>query len=152
MSNLSEPMVFEDEIIEVPVTLKGRNYVLKPLNAGSVATYKNKATSNVVLDDNGKVTSLGNTGELEPLAVHLALFYNDPSFDKINGTRVPLAVVNSLPGKIVGKLAERVVAISGLQEDNIPETIESLEKKIEALKEAEARLKNESAPSTEQSE
>lgn len=152
MSNLSEPMVFEDELVEVPVTIKGRNYVLKPLNAGSVVTYKNKATSGVVLDDAGKVVGLGNTGELEPLAVHLALFYDDPSFDKINGTRVPLAVINSLPGKVVGKLAQRVVAISGLQEDNIPDTIETLEEKIKALKETEARLKNEPAPSTEQSE
>lgn len=152
MSDLSEPMIFEEtELIEVPVTIRGKGYLLKPLNAGSVVTYKNKATSGVVLDSEGKVVGLSNVGELEPLAVHLSLHYNDKFFEKINGQRVPLAVVNGFGGKTVQKLAERVKLISDLEEDT-PETIEMLEKKIAKIREREEALKNESAPLTEPSE
>ena len=153
MSDLSVPMIFENEgTVEVPVTIRGKGYLLKPLNAGSVALYKNKATSNVVLDETGKVKGLGNVGEMEPYAVHLSLHYNDPIFVTENGKRVPLAVVNLLPGKIVEQLAKRVTLISDLREDVAGETIEALEKKLAEARERELKLKNESAPLTEPSE
>lgn len=152
MSDLSEPMIFEEtELVEVSVTIRGKGYLLKPLNAGAIVLYKNKATSGIVLDAEGKVKGLNNVGELEPLAVHLSLHYDDKFFEKQNGSRVPLAVVNNFGGKTVQMLAERVKLISDLQEDT-PETIEILEKKIAAIREREEALKNEQAPLTEPSE
>lgn len=151
MSNLSEPMVFEvNDPIEVPVKIGNKDYLLKQVNAGGVVIYKNQAAAGMILDSSGNLKGL-KVGELDPLAVHLSLYYNDLSFGKLNGSRVPLSEVNAFDPKIVAKLAERARLISNMEEES-GDTIEILEKKLQQAREKEELLKNESGPSTDQSE
>jgi len=147
------PMNFDEDdlaLIQIPVTYKGKTYLLTEAFGDAVAQWRNAQLAGTTMrqseDDGVKTISLGGMADSEPLLVALCLFSPGPDGNLILDARgnvdrkhqVPLSVVRSWPQRLVGPLFERVKEISRLNE---VETMESLEKKIADLQKRLGKLK-----------
>lgn len=146
-----EPLVFDLEPIEIPVTIKGkdkivRNYILCEASEAAASRYTNaqlKATKMVEGADGSKVGSVDGLSDTEALLTSLCLFELTE-----NGGRktVELSFVRGLPHRISEPLFKKAEEISGL---NSEQTEEQLKKKIKELQGKLVKLKNESKEETE---
>jgi len=134
---MTEPIVFDLAMQEVSYTIGEENYTLKEASGAVIVQYDNARYSKTRLTG-GKVSGLGNMGDLDPLLVSLCLFLGDATVP------VPLTVIKNWPSRIVKALAEKVKEISGLEIEDEEETIKDLEKRIEEMKAKEESEGNDS--------
>jgi hypothetical protein len=134
MAGSTDELNFESlEPTTVPVTFKGRKYVLKEASSDATCKWRNSGLQGAQVRD-GKVSSLGNVADLEPLLVSLCLFDVTDGGEK----PVPLKTVREWPYKVVSALFNRARDISGLAEEE--DTEESLTKRIDELTAKRERL------------
>lgn len=142
-----EPLVFDDIApIEVPVTIKGKSYVLREANEAASARYKNmqfKAMKLAEGIDGSKTSSIDGMAETEALLVSLCLFEKTENGGEKN---VPLEEIKRLPHRVIEPLFKRAEEISGLQNK---ETKEDLVKKIKECQAKIAKLKANEASNNE---
>lgn len=132
----TDELNFDLTPVEVPVTIGGKAYVLREASEAAACTWKNTAISKARVRD-GKVESLGNLADQQPLLVSLCLFESgEPGKEK----PVSLQTVKSWPSRVVSALFDRAKAMSKLGEDETPETVTSLDDKMHALMEKRERL------------
>lgn len=117
-----EEMNFDDlsEIV-IPVSIKGKKYILVEADGDATAKYKNKMLSCSKFAE-GKMTSVQGMADIEPYLLSLCMFVvrNDRRFPVAEG------VVRSWPGKVIKKLYTKAREISELDAE---ETLESLTEK-----------------------
>lgn len=101
---------FDSLEVEFPFTYKGVEYQLRSAS-GSAAREFNNARINRISFNNGKASGIKNLGDLPPLLVHLC------SFDASSGKQVPMGVVDTWPAKMVEKLYQKALDISGLRDE-----------------------------------
>lgn len=106
-----KPIEFND-LIEVPVTFKGEEYVLREATAEASAAYVSAKTKTLRFDSSGNFSSFGNVGDLPLLLVSMCLFRVGES------KPVPKSEIKKFGTRIVLRLYERALDISGLDEDN----------------------------------
>lgn len=146
LSNPMDPIEFESlDIIEIPVTLAGQQYVLREADGNAATVYKSAVVRSIRMVD-GKTS--GISGELP--AADLALLASCLFLVSEKG-KVPVAqkLIASWPGRVSKALAERCKTISEL---NPVETKESLTKQLEQIKEKLAKLEGPSLPKDEQND
>jgi hypothetical protein len=95
--------------VTVDYFIGGKPFQLREATSDGAAKFRNAAAGTARITD-GKVSGVGNVGDLEPLLVSLCLFDGD-------GKPVPLSVVRQWPGRVVRKLFDKAKTISGLDED-----------------------------------
>lgn len=118
MSNLA-PMEYEtDELAEVPVKIKGVDYVLLEADSDKAVAYRNKLVSSTIFDNEGRPSGVGSIADGEPTLVASCLF--KVLKDK-TGVRtlepVDEKTVRSWRNKIVTDLFNRLREISNLKEE-----------------------------------
>ena len=121
-----EPLVFDDlEPVEVPVTIKGKDYVLKEASSDAAVKFRNANAAGATLtqdaNERTKVT-MGSIADSEPLLVSLCLFevrkddkgnvMINPSTGKAVHGAVALGWVRGLKNSIVKALFDKVMEIS----------------------------------------
>lgn len=150
----TEPMDFDLAPIRIPVTVRGKRYILSDATAGAVVQYRNALMKSTRMID-GKVSGVEGMADAEPLLVSLCLSNlskDDPLAPATDpgGNPVPvgIAVVKSFPSSAMKILFDRIKEISGLNDD---ESEETLAKRIEVdqKKLASMRAGGEPSPKAE---
>ena len=138
---MSESMTFDSlSLIEVPVKIIDKNYVLREASEDAACRWRNSQVSGAKMVD-GKVSGLGNLADGEPLLVSLCLFELVPEVKQFpDGKPVPLQTVRSWPARVVKQLFAKAKEISGLSEGE--ESIEDLEKQQSKLADRIADMRN----------
>jgi len=121
--DLLEPMVFDDEDLAVPITIRGVEYVLKEATGGAACKFKNAQIACTELQD-GKPVRVHNIANTEPFLVSLCLFDRD-------GNAVPEAVIRRWPSRVQKALFERAKSISELGNDEPEETVQAAAKNVQ---------------------
>tara|TARA_R110002020_G_scaffold376130_3_gene587310 strand:+ start:29126 stop:29548 length:423 start_codon:yes stop_codon:yes gene_type:complete len=103
-----EALVFTDELIEIPVTIGEKKYTLKEASGDTVVRYKNAITRATTFKD-GKLSSVSNINDSEPLLVSLCLFQE-------NGLPVSLTLVRSFKNSTLEVLFDKAKEISNLDQ------------------------------------
>lgn len=128
-------------LIEVPVSIAGKKYVLREASEATAAAYRNASIAGAKVED-GKLTEMpSNLAGVQSLLVARCLFPLDDE-DKARPTSVSQVTVNNWPARIVKPLFEKTKEISELDED---ESIEELVKQRVKLDERIAKLQKDSA-------
>ena len=133
------PLVFNDLApISVPVEIAGKQYLLKEASEDAACRFRNARFEGAKLSDDGRMMSVGNMADVEPLLVSLCLF----ELYGVNGDTkerpVLLSQVRAWPPRVVKPLFEKVKEMSdGLEEKP---TKESLTKQIEKLQALQGTL------------
>lgn len=110
----TDEIVFDSlDLIEVPVTLAGKKYVLIEADGETAAGMKNRIIRSSKVSDEGKVTLGDGIADAEAFLVGQCL-YRDESGGR---TRIGEATVRSWPARVVKALYERARQISGLDDD-----------------------------------
>jgi hypothetical protein len=126
-----QPMVFDDvEPIEIPVSIKGKSYILREASESAAARYKNaqlKAMKRSESADGSSVTNLDGIAETELLLVSVCLFEKTETGEKTVDTNW----LKTLPHRVVAPLFQRAEEISGLAKKS--KTEEELVKEIKSL-------------------
>lgn len=134
-----EPLNFDDiALIEIPVKIGSKRYVLREATGDAACKYKNAQMACAKFNADGKPAGVGNMADTEPLLVSLCLFEVDDQGQPLK-TSVPLQTVRGWPARIQKALFEKVQAISQLE---IKETKETLTEKIDRMREQLGRLEN----------
>jgi len=138
----TESLSFDLSLIEIPVTIGERAYILREASGDAACKYRNALLSCTDLDPNtGKPVRITGMANVEPLLVSLCLFYED------TGASVPLGVIKSWPSRILKSLFEKTKDISDLGEETDEEELEKAIKLVEdSKKKKEETAKNESEP------
>jgi hypothetical protein len=133
--SLLAPMDFNDlEPVRIPVPYRGVEYVLCEASEADAVKWNNfKLQSGRFDPATGKFSGHGDLAASEPLLVSLCLFLPPGTPGGEPTKRVPLAVVNSWPAKVVARLFERAKAISELDGREEPDTVESVTAQIAEL-------------------
>lgn len=125
-------MNFDDiALIEIPVKIGDKKYVLREATGEAAAKYKNAQMACAKFNSEGKPSGVGNMADTELLLVHLCLFETDPQ-GQATLINVPLPRVRSWPVRITRALFEKAQQISQLE---MKETKETLTEKIGRLRE-----------------
>jgi hypothetical protein len=154
-------MNFDDlTLTEIPVTYRGRRYVLTEASGDAVCRWRNALLRATKLGPDGKPVAIEGLADAEPLLVSRCLYvpdkdgrlrltphgFPDPNY------LVPLEDVRGWEGRVVGALFEKVKEISHL---DMLETKEGLEEQMVKLKDrlaemgnGEGKLKNSLKPTT----
>lgn len=125
--DLRAPMEFETaELIEVPVKIEGKDYVLREADEAAAVAYTDArmAATKFESDANDKirVTGMDGLAKVRPLLVSKCLFKvceDDPD----SMEPVPYEAVLRMKPHIVKELFERAKLISNLEEKETPEEI-----------------------------
>lgn len=152
-SDLTSPIEFDSpEPIIVPVTYKGKRYVLKEASEAAAVAYRNAQLKGARYDKDGNPIGNVSIAEAEPVLVQHCVFEVYGSDDRQRP--VLMSQVLDWHPKFVRQLFERVKAISQIDDDVTEETIlaqigrlQSMLERIRAGKEqpetaAEASAKN----------
>lgn len=120
-TNLLAPIDYDadnKEPVEIPVTYKGRKYVLKEADGSVSFAYRSAAGKGVrLVDEKVQADSITGTIEAEFTLVGGCLYHTEGEMkDKAVGT----LFAKSLPNRLLKELYERAKVISGL--DNKPMT------------------------------
>jgi hypothetical protein len=139
---MSDELNFDDlSLIEVPVTIAGKKYVLREADEDTAAAYRNAAIAGARIED-GQLTEMpSNLAGVQSLLVSRCLFPCAESGSP-SSKPVPREVVGSWPSRIVKPLFERAKEISELDED---ETLEGLVEQQAKLGKRIAKMRKESA-------
>lgn len=71
---MADEMVFEDlEPVEVPVSIRGRKYLLREADGAAAVKYRNANTRGARMDKDAKIVTLGEIAEAEPVLVAACL-------------------------------------------------------------------------------
>lgn len=106
-------MRFESiELIEIPVELGDKKYVLREATGAVACKYRDALLSNTQMGSDGKA-SIKINNETEVLLVSLSIFETD-------GRPVSIATVKGWPSRIVKALYTKVKEISELDEKEAP--------------------------------
>ncbi len=135
---MSEEFRFDDLApVAIPVTFRGKHYVLTEASAGDVLAWRIRQYQHARFDAEGNATerSVQDVFESQTFLVSCCLYLADrpgaPPLDAEDNLdrskRVPLEMVRAWPDRIIDKLLEKVMAISEL---NVKETKEALEKRL----------------------
>lgn len=127
-------------LIEVPVTIEGKKYVLREASEAAAADYRNASIAGAKVED-GQLTEMpSNLAGVQALLVARCLF----PLEGGEPSPRPIAqnVLNGWPSRVIKPLFEKVKEISELDED---ESLEELQKQRSKLDERIAKLKKESA-------
>jgi len=116
------------DLIRVPVKIAGAAYVLQEASAGAGRDYRNAQNKTFKIAD-GKMVGMENTADLDLLLVSLCLF-KEMSTPGILSP-VPLITLQEWPDKVIAALSTKAKEISDLDDKD---TVETVDKKIEALK------------------
>lgn len=128
-------MNFESiEPISIPVTIAGKNYVLKEATADVACKYRNIILKSTKLNVDGRVTSMEGLADAEPFLVSLCLFEVDG--DKLKP--VPITTIRSWPNRIQKALFAEAKNISELDEKEteaiLQKRIKDSQEKLEGLR------------------
>lgn len=135
-------MNFDDlSLIEVPVTIAGKKYVLREASEATAAVYRNASIAGAKLED-GKLSEMPkNLGGIQSLLVSRCLLACDTETGEAVNP-VSREIINDWPSRIVKPLFEKAKEISELDED---EDLESLTKQRDKLNEQIGKLEGDSA-------
>lgn len=104
----TDPMTFDEiDLISVPVTIKGEEYVLREATSDAAGKYHDAIIKSTRMSD-GKITGSDGLGGVEALLVSLCLFRRK------DDSAVSLTEVRRWPTRVVKPLFERVKEISEL--------------------------------------
>ncbi len=135
------PMSFDDDVIEIDISVLGEQYILREANGTASSKYQNKAVEGIRLGSQGKAANLpNNAGNLNAELIASCLFVV-PEDSSPPIKKVVLATVYSWPHKTIEKLAKRLRDISDLDPEG--DTIEALEKEIKEARKRIIELKEE---------
>lgn len=112
MSNEFDELVFEvDTLIEIPVRIGSRNFILREADGETGVAYVNRQMNTMKVKD-GKVAGLGNVAELGPFLLSRCLF------EIIYGEEHPVAEteIRKWRNAVVTKLVERCKQISDIDQ------------------------------------
>jgi hypothetical protein len=118
---------------EVPVTYKGKKYVLREASEDARCKYRNSLMGSAKLGPDGKPVSISGMADCEPLLVSLCLCQvNGDGSIRLdtsgNPSLLPLLTIRSWPSRIVKRLYEKAKDISDLKEE---EPQKAMEKRFE---------------------
>ncbi len=134
--NTSE-MNFDDlTLIEVPVKIQGKKYVLREASGDAACKWRNMLLKSTKLGPDGRPTSIDGMADSDPYLVSLCLFEVTDKGDKA----VPLHTIRAWPNRVQKDLCERAKAISCLEEQQ--DTKEALVEKMDRLKEQLATMED----------
>lgn len=131
--DLLAPMVFKEEQIAIPVTVQGKEYVLKEATGDAATKYRERILRATVLGPDGKPTKMNGVASADPYLLSLCLFTK-------NGHPVPESTIRSWSNRVYKALFERLLTISEMEVQQ--ETIEALEEKLTELKRQQESAKN----------
>ena len=114
-----ESMQFSLDVIEIPIKVGDKDYVLREASGDAAAKWRNAMFAGAKLGANGKPESVHNMADTEPLLVSLCLF------DAENNKPVSLQTVRSWPSRIITPLFNKAVEISDLGEDDESEVVKN---------------------------
>ncbi len=153
-------LIFDDLTPREEAVKIGKDwYLLREASEWAACAYRNEGMKGARFED-GKLRSVDGVANVEPLLVHLCLFFavGDPP-DGTNGSNgtlkvameptrgdplnVPLKTVRSWPSRIVKPLFDRAKQLSELEEDEseefIKEQIKVYTEKLEKINETKAK-------------
>ena len=143
---MTNSMNFDLEIIEVPVMLGGKSFVLKEATGAAACKYRNAMLGHTVLGESGKPVSIKGMADIEPLLVSLCLFeiITNEDSDQIVEKQLTVKDVGKWPAKVVTSLFEKAKEISNLSdeedtEESLVKEQEELDKRVKELKESKAK-------------
>lgn len=125
-------------IIEIPVKLNKKNYILREADGEAGAKFKSRSAQCMRMEA-GSVTGVGEIGELEPYLLSFCMFEQGE-----NGILKSVSenVIKSWPARVVKQLFDKAKEISELNESD---TVESLEKTIREATKKLNKLRGESS-------
>lgn len=131
-------------VIELPVKVTGKNYILKEASGDAACKYRNSMLACTKLGPDGKPVSVNGIADCEPSLVASCLF---EVTEKNTQVPVPLAMIRSWPDRVQKKLAETVKKVSGMEtseenEETLKKQIGELQEKLDKVVEAKEALKN----------
>lgn len=130
-------MTFDSlDVIEVPVTIAGKKYVLKEATESSATRYRDAQLKGMRIAetmDGNKTSVVERMAETESLLVSLCLH----EITETGFKTVPLEIIKTWPHRIVQPLFEKSEEISNLKPK---ETKEDLQKRIKELQGKLAKL------------
>jgi hypothetical protein len=101
------------ELIEVPVKIKDKSYVLREASEDASAKYRNKQIESTIMVD-GKPSGIRGLADAGALLVASCLWVRDEKGAETG--QVPLSFVKALPYRISKKLFEKAKEISELKD------------------------------------
>lgn len=99
-------------VVELPVKINGEEFVLREISGGNHVKYKEAQFKCRHYSADGKTVTYIGLSELEPLLVHLCLFY------KNSDKHVEQDKIGSWPARVQKKLFEKAREISLLKEES----------------------------------
>lgn len=99
------------EPIEIPFNYNGKEYTLREASGSAATFWRNRVTAATKMGPGGRVQGFKNLADTEPLLVHLCLF------DNATGENVPENVVKGWPNRIMKRLYDMAIEISGLDDE-----------------------------------
>ena len=107
---MTDELDFDDLVeIEVPIKVKGKDYILREASSQAACAYRNAMIRCTTLGPDGRATRMDNIADTEPLLVSLCLFQTD-------GKPVDLGTIRSWPTRVVTALYDKAKEISSLNE------------------------------------
>lgn len=148
LAEIYAPMQFESlKLIEIPVTIADKNYILKEAPEDAAADFRNAQIMTMRVNEyseGNKVSTFGKIIDTEAMLVSSCLF----EVIEKDGTRiekqVPLGVIKKWPHRITNALFKRAEKISKLEKKESKDELNKKKKEIEQkLKQLEAQPKDE---------
>lgn len=141
---MTTEMDFADlSLIEIPVTVGDKKYILREASEDSACKYRNAMLRCTKLGPEGKPASVHGIADVEPLLVSMCLFEALPDGSGFKNSCTRVETVRSWPSRIVKQLFEKTKEISDLDEED--EDKESLEKQKKEVEEKLAKLEEDNA-------
>ena len=100
-------------LIEVPVTIEGKRYVLREASGDVACKYRNALMTGTQMEGK-RVTKIGSMADAEPLLVAKCLF--EVGEDELGRKAVNVGTVITWPNRIIKRLFKKVQEISDLKE------------------------------------
>ena len=118
---------FDDDLVrEVPVTYKGNTYTLREPTAESSRKMQNMLTQNSVVNAQGDVIKVNNSGDMPPRMISNCLFTKD-------NTNVPENELLKWPARYIRDMMG--IVTDWIKEQNEETTEASLQEEIRSLQE-----------------
>jgi hypothetical protein len=137
-------------VIEVPVKVAGRNYVLREATEEAACRWRNHMLRATRIGQDGRPTGIGDLADSEPLLVSLCLF--EAKEDGTAGAPVKLAAVKGWPSRVVGRLFAKAKQISELEEKEdraaLEQRLRDITDKLAALEEDPSKNGRDTTPAS----
>lgn len=143
---MSDSFDFNDlSVIEIPVSISGKKYVLREADEETAAIYNNARLKGIPVKDSEVVGLPEDVGGIQSLLVSCCLFHLDNN-GKATSQHVDRDIVKRWPSKVVKPLFVKAKEISELDDKSDLKSLEKqrndLDKTIRNLKEEEEKTKN----------